>query len=258
MSTYLHEDKILFPGDVFGCHFYDERLFDDRVGDFDYAFKHYYDHIMRPFKKFVIRALALYEKFDIKIIAPLHGPIIRDEPQKYMNLYRQWSSEQKYSKRVHGYKHVNIFYISSYGNTQKMAESIYHGADGVEGIRASLYDMSSLENDDMITLLEESDAVVIGTPTINGDAVRPVWELLSNVNLVEVTGKLAAVFGSFGWSGEAFDMVQSRLKGLKFRVPLAPMKFKLIPTEDELKECYAFGVEIAEIANGKFIEITLE
>lgn len=257
MSSYLHEDKILFSGDVFGSHFYDERLFDDKVGDFDYAFKYYYDHIMRPFKKFVIRALALYDKFDITLIAPLHGPIIRENPKKYMNLYREWSSEQKYSKRELGYKHVNIFYISSYGNTQKMAEAIYHGAESVDGIRASLYDISSLENENMITLLEESDAVIIGTPTINGDAVKPVWDLLSNVCFIEVTGKLGAVFGSYGWSGEAFDMVHSRLKGLKFRAPLEPFKLKLIPTEDELKTCYAHGIEIAEVTNGKLIEMTL-
>lgn len=258
MSTFLHEDGILFSGDVFGSHFYDERVFDDKVGDFDYAFKYYYDHIMRPFKKFVIRAIYLYEKFDTKIIAPLHGPIIRENPAKYINLYKEWSSELKYSKREQGYKHVNIFYISSYGNTEAMAKEIYHGADSVDGIRASLYDISSLETENMITLLEESDAIVIGTPTINGDAVKPVWDLLSNVNLIEVTGKLAFVFGSYGWSGEAFDMLQARIKGLKFRVPLQPLRLKLIPTEEELKYCYRYGVEIAELANGKFVEMTLD
>ncbi|MDD3060938.1 MAG: FprA family A-type flavoprotein, partial [Sulfurimonas sp.] len=41
MSSYLHEEKVLFSGDVFGSHYYDERLFDDKVGDFSYAFKYY-------------------------------------------------------------------------------------------------------------------------------------------------------------------------------------------------------------------------
>ena len=62
MSSYLVENKTLFSGDVFGSHFYDKRLFNNKVGDFDYAFKYYYDHIMRPFKKYVLTALNLYAK----------------------------------------------------------------------------------------------------------------------------------------------------------------------------------------------------
>ncbi len=64
--------------------------------------------------------------------------------------------------------------------------------------------------------------------------------------------------GSYGWSGEAVDHILARLKTLKLRVPpLTPLKIKLIPSEQELKSCYAFGVEFAEILNGKFIEIDL-
>ncbi len=90
MSSYLHEEKILFSGDVFGSHYYDERLFDDEVGDFAYAFKYYYDHIMRPFKQYVLQALKLYARLDIGVIAPLHGPILRTNPQYYINKYAQW------------------------------------------------------------------------------------------------------------------------------------------------------------------------
>ena len=48
--TYLEEECILFSGDVFGCHFCDERLYNDKVGDFRFAFEYYYTHIMRPFR----------------------------------------------------------------------------------------------------------------------------------------------------------------------------------------------------------------
>jgi flavorubredoxin len=49
MSSYVHEDKLLFSGDVFGSHYYDKRLFNDKMGDFSYAFAYYYDHIMRHY-----------------------------------------------------------------------------------------------------------------------------------------------------------------------------------------------------------------
>lgn len=94
ISSVLVEDKVLFSGDVFGSHYFDKKLFDDLVGDFDYAFKYYYDHIMRPFKRHVLNALRLYEGENIELIAPLHGPIIRQNPIKYINLYKSWS-EQK-------------------------------------------------------------------------------------------------------------------------------------------------------------------
>jgi flavorubredoxin len=257
MSSYLHENRLLFSGDVFGSHYYDERLFDDEVGDFSYAFKYYYDHIMRPFKQYVLQALKLYKKFRIDVIAPLHGPILRTNPYYYIDKYSSWSSEAKFRKNEFGKKMLSVFYISSYDNTHKMAEKITEGADSVEGIVASMYDLASLEMANMIDLLEESDAVVIGSPTINGDAVKPAWDLLSCMCYLESGGKVGATFGSYGWTGEAPEMLQERMRGLKFRLPEEPLKIKLIPTDEELKQCFEFGGEIAEITMGKMVEMEI-
>ncbi|MDD5359248.1 MAG: FprA family A-type flavoprotein [Sulfurovaceae bacterium] len=254
MSSYLVEDKILFSGDVFGSHYYDSRVFDDLVGDFDYSFKYYYDHIMRPFKSDVLNALKLYDKLDIKIIAPLHGPIIRSNPQKYISLYRQWSTKES---KHYGKKIISIFYVTSYKNTQEMAQKMYEGAENIDNIVANIYDLSALDEHSMLNILEESTGVLIGAPTINGDAPKPVWDLLGCMMLLEKKGKVGGSFGSFGWSGEAPDMIHQRMKSLNFRVPLNPLKVKLIPTENELEECYSFGKEFGEIVNGKMIEMTL-
>jgi len=257
MSSYLHEEKILFSGDVFGSHYYDERLFDDEVGDFSYAFKYYYDHIMRPFKQYVLAALKLYARFEIDIIAPLHGPVLRTNPQFYLDKYATWSSEAKFRKNEFGKKMLSVFYMSSYENTQRMAEKITEGADSVAGIVASMYDLASLDESNMIDLLEESDAIMVGSPTINGDAVKPAWDLLACMAYLESGGKVGAAFGSFGWTGEAPEMLHDRMRWLKFRLPVSPFKVKLIPTEEELKECFDFGVEVAEITMGKMVEMEL-
>ena len=254
MSSYLVEDKILFSGDVFGSHYFDSRLFDDLVGDFDYAFKYYYDHIMRPFKTDVLNALKLYEQCDINMILNLHGPIIREKPEYFINKYKQWSTK---SDRLHGKKIVSIFYVTSYKNTKDMAESIYDGIESNENLIANLYDLTALDEQNMITILEESTGILIGAPTINGDAPKPVWDLLSCMMLLEKKGKFGGSFGSYGWSGEAVEMINDRLKNLKFRVPLAPQKVKLIPTKIELLGCYDFGFEFGEIVNGKMVEMTL-
>ncbi len=257
MSSYLHEEKILFSGDVFGSHYYDERLFDDEVGDFSYAFKYYYQHIMRPFRQYVKQALKLYAKFDIDVIAPLHGPVLRTDPQKYIDKYAQWSEDSKAHKNIKGKKILSVFYMSSYDNTLAMAEKITQGADSVAGIIASMYDLASLEEQNMIDLLEESDAIILGSPTINGDAVKPAWDLLSCMPYLENVGKIGATFGSYGWTGEAPDMLRDRMQWLKFRLPVSPMKIKLIPTEEELIKCENFGREIAEITMGKMVEMEI-
>ena len=254
LSSYLVEDKILFSGDVFGSHYFDDRLFDDLVGDFDYAFKYYYDHIMRPFKTDVLNALRLYEKCDIDIICNLHGPIIRNNPEKYINKYKKWSSR---NDRLHGKKVVSIFYVTSYKNTKDMAQQIYEGIETDENIIANIYDLTALDEQNMITILEESTGIIIGSPTINGDVPKPIWDLLSCMMLIEKKGKFGSCFGSYGWSGEAVEMMNSRLKSLKFRIPLQPLKIKLIPTAEELYQCYTYGLEFSEIVNGKMVEMTL-
>lgn len=254
MSSYVHEDKLLFSGDVFGSHYYDRRLYNDLVGDFSYAFSYYYEHIMRPFKSYVNNALKLYNRFEIALIAPLHGPILRDNPQQYLDLYTQWSRKEK----SHGNKVLSIFYLTSYKNTQEMAQAIMEGSESVEGITSNMYDLASIEEPNMINILEESDGFLIGTPTINGDAPKPVWELLSCLMFLEKTGKTASAFGSYGWSGEAVDTIIARLKSLKLKVPPLPLlKIKLIPNERELQECFGFGVTFAEILKGKIIEIDM-
>lgn len=254
MSSYLVENEILFSGDVFGSHYYDSRVFDDLVGDFDYAFKYYYDHIMRPFKSDVLKALRLYEPLAIDIIANLHGPIIRHDPSKYLNLYKKWSSK---NEKLHGKKVVSIFYVTSYKNTKEMAKSIFDGIESNESLIANIYDLTALDESNMISILEESTGIIVGSPTINGDVPKPVWDLLSCMMLIEKRGKFGGCFGSYGWSGEAVEMMNSRLKSLKFRVPLPPMKIKLIPTKEELLDCYDFGREFGEVVNGKMMEMTL-
>jgi flavorubredoxin len=253
LSSYVVEDKLLFSGDVFGSHYCDERLFEEQVGDFSYAFKYYYDHIMRPFKSYVQRAVKLYEALDIQLIAPLHGPILNHNPQKYIQHYKTMSQSTQKEHKV-----LSIFYLTSYKNTRNMAQKIYEGCEKVQGIVANVYDLASLDEQNMIKILDESDGILIGTPTINGDAPKPVWDLLCCMMFLEKKGKMAQAFGSYGWSGEAIDMIIERLKFLNFKVPpLNGLKIKLIPTQEELQECFDFGVEFCEILNGKMIEMSM-
>ncbi len=249
--TYLEEEHILFSGDVFGCHYCDKRLFNDRVGDFRFSFDYYYAHIMRPFKKHVMDALKLIEPLKIKQIAPTHGPILRERPRRYITHYRELSTSSLTREIAYNDdKSVIIFYMSSYGNTAKMADEISEGASSIDGIRVSIYDLEGGEIDPFVDLIEEADALLFGSPTINGDAVKPVWDLLSSLAVVNLKGKIGAAFGSYGWSGEAVQMIEDRMNGLKMTIPKKGLRVKLIPTNEELDECRDFGKSIAEFLTG--------
>lgn len=249
--TYLEERQILFSGDVFGCHYCDSRLFNDKVGDFRFSFNYYYAHIMRPFKQWVLEALDLIEPLSLRMIAPTHGPILRERPRRYVNQYRELSTSRLAGDLTSHDKSLIIFYMSSYGNTARMAEAVSAGANSVDGVRVSLYDLQGSEVEPFVDLIEEADALVFGSPTINGDAVKPVWDLLSSLVVVNLKGKLGAAFGSYGWSGEAVNMIEDRMRGLKMRVPRTGIRLKLIPTDEELEECRQFGQEMAEILVGR-------
>ena len=248
--TYLEEEGVLFSGDVFGCHYCDKRLFNDLVGDFRFSFDYYYAHIMRPFKKHVLNALKLIEPLKLRQIAPTHGPILRERPRRYVTHYRELSTSSLSREIGSEDQSVIIFYMSSYGNTARMAEEISTGAGEIEGVRVSLYDLEGGETEPFVDLIEEADALLFGSPTINGDAVKPVWDLLSSLAVVNLKGKIGGAFGSFGWSGEAVKMIEDRMRGLKMHIPAEGMRVKLIPTEEELGECRAFGRRIAEVLMG--------
>jgi flavorubredoxin len=248
--TYLEEERVLFSGDVFGCHYCDSRLFNDRVGDFRFSFDYYYAHIMRPFKAHVRDALRLIEPLPLKLLAPAHGPVLRERPRRYVSRYRELAiSDTGFEQALGGdadHCSLVVFFLSAYGSTARMADAVRAGAESVPGVRVSLHDLEGGETQPFVDLIEQADGLVLGSPTVNGDAVKPVWDLLSSLTVVDLRGKLGAAFGSYGWSGEAVPMIEDRLRGLKLRVPVPGLRVKLVPTDDELAASRAFGKRLAQ------------
>lgn len=240
MFTYAVEDKVLFPCDVFGSHFCDERMYDDLLGDFSDQFEYYFRGIMGPFKDKVLEAIDKIRDLEIEVIAPSHGPLLRSDPWKVVEQYAEWSTLPATAAKT-----ALIFYASAHGNTKMMAEEIAKGA-AIEGVEVQSFDLTETSPADVLDRIETARAVIIGSPTVNGDAVKPVWDLLSSLATIRLRGKVGAAFGSYGWSGEAVGMIEDRLKSLKFKVPEPGVRFTLVPTAEELKSCQEFGVRIAE------------
>ncbi len=245
MFTYSMQDRILFPCDFLGCHFCDERMFDDLVDDFSYSFEYYFHHIMRPFKEYALTAMNKLSSLNIEMIAPSHGPILRKNIGMYLSNYLS------YIERAGGDgKKLIILYTSVYGNTAKMARAIAEGVKQEGGVPI-LFDAVSVDPSRMLDLIEEAGGIIVGSPTINGDAVKAIWDVLTSLATIKVKGKLGGAFGSYGWSGEAIEMIDRRLKDLRFRVPLEPVKVALTPSEEDLEASRTFGQELAKLLKQK-------
>jgi flavorubredoxin len=106
--------------------------------------------------------------------------------------------------------------------------------------------LCELRDSDLRDELELADLVLVGTATINRDAPPQVWHALSLFSLVTPKAKVAAVFGSFGWSGEAVKLVEERLKGLRFKLAAPSLTLRFRPTADDLAACRKFGEEAAQ------------
>ncbi len=233
--TYVPQDKILFTCDVFGSHYCGPQIFDDEVGDFREAFKYYFDHIIRPFKADMLAAADKIKDMAIDMIAPSHGPVLRTEVQHYIDSYVKWSQPPASEPAS-----VVIAYISAYGNTRRMAGAIAEGVRQAGG-EAKLHDVLQVDIDKFRDELECASGLIVGSPTINADAVKPVWDLLSSLATIKLKGKPAAAFGSYAWSGEAVKLLTERLKGLKFKVSEPGLNIKLVPSEADLEQCRQLG-----------------
>ncbi|WP_250277690.1 FprA family A-type flavoprotein [[Clostridium] colinum] len=238
MYTYIEEDKTLFTCDSFGCHYCDEKVFNDLIdGDFLDAYKYYFDCIMGPFKEYVQKALEKIKDLDIETICPGHGPVLRTDIEKYIDYYKEWSKNEKVDEIVVGY-------VSAYGYTKALAEEVAKGVED-SGIKAKLYDLETTDKNDVLSNIAVAKGLLIGTPTIADDTLPPVWDILVSLNSNVHKGLKASVFGSYGWNGNGINNVEDRLKQLKFKMPVEPLKILFNPSSEQKEQAYNFGKEFA-------------
>lgn len=241
--TYAVEDQVLFSGDVFGFHFSAEQVFDDLTplsDEMQQSQKYYFDVIMSPFKSYVLDAVEKVRKLDISVIGPSHGPVLRSTPWDAVDRYEKWSEDVRI---VNDPKKIYVCYVSCYGYTRQLAEQIYEAAVK-SGFIAEIDNIAEVGVQVAAAKIHEADAVAIGSPTLNRDVLKPVWDVLTSLGAYAVRGKKAAAFGSFGWSGEAVKYIAERLKNLGFSV-VDSASAKLRPNEEELKKAYDLGERLA-------------
>lgn len=240
MYTYIEEEQALVTCDSFGSHYASEDILVSKVkneDDYWKATKYYFDCIIGPFKPFMLKALERVRQLDVSIICTGHGPVLDAGIDKMYNTYEEWCTVVNPNQK----KTVVMPYVSAYGYTGQLAEQIAKGIEDSGDIEVRRYDMVTADQAKVLDELGFADGILFGTPTIVGEALKPIWDLTTSIFAGTHGGKLASAFGSYGWSGEGVPHIIERLKQLRMRVPDEGFKVRFKPGEVDMLNAYDYG-----------------
>ena len=246
MMTYLAEDKILFSCDFLGAHYAEPTMYVHKAYKkdlYEKEFKVYYDAIMGPFAKFVLRALDRIKDLDIALVCPSHGPMIAGDNIKVaMDTYRKWATPEEKTDKT-----VAIYYVSAYGYTRQMCQYL---ADklSAKGIVVSAFDVIKTDAAEIAAHLED-DCLVFGSPTLNRAALKPVLDVISCIDAVSAAGRPYATLGCFGWSGEACAQLNDRCNSIKMKQVGESVRSQFTPTDEIYAQLDTLADQIAETIN---------
>ncbi len=241
MYTYLEEDKVLFTCDSFGAHFSDEVMYEEKItrrDEYDYSFKYYFDVILKPYSKFMLKAIEKISGMDIEAVATGHGPILRENWKKYVDLSKQYAEE---ALMLPEKPKVFIPYVSAYQKTGKVAGLIAHGIRQAGDIDVEVSDIEMATIGELEEKITHASAYVIGSPTINQNILLPIYKCFALINPIRDKGKLAGAFGSYGWSGEARELIKSNLENLKLAFFDEGVFVKFTASDEESEQAIAYG-----------------
>lgn len=250
MYTFIEEEQILVTCDSFGAHYGLPEVLSTHIQneeDYQRALKYYYDCIISPFRSFMNKALDRVENMDITMVCTGHGPVlVGDRIKSVMKQYRQWSAVVNPNEK----KTIIIPYVSAYGYTRSLAEKIAEGVRDSGEVDVRSYDMVDADVEKVRQELAFADGILFGTPTIVGEALRPIWELTLDMFPGTHGGKFAGAFGSYGWSGEGVPHITERLKQLKMKVSEG-FRVRFKPSEADLVSAYEYGYQFGCIVQNK-------
>ncbi|MBN1850406.1 MAG: FprA family A-type flavoprotein [Deltaproteobacteria bacterium] len=241
MFTYAKEDKILFSSDAFGQHYAGPERFDDQIGDaiMPHARK-YFANILLLYAPLILKLVNKVTEMglEFKMVCPDHGIMWRKDPSRIIQAYLEWSQQTPKRKAL-------IIYDTMWHSTEMMAHAIVDTL-GQEGVDAKPINLRNSHRSDIITEVLDAGALVIGSPTLNNGLFPTVSDFLTYMKGLKPKNKIAAAFGSYGWSGEAVKLINKELEDMNFEIIDPGLKVEFVPDQASLEACKALGKKIAE------------
>lgn len=234
MFTWSPKDRVLFSCDFLGAHYCEPSMMDSSIhypDSYLEQVKHYYTCIFGPFPSYVQAGL---DKIDAltpapELICTCHGPCLSESIPSLKAQYRAWSTPVRRARKL-----AAVLYCSAYGCTAALAKAVA-AALTAQGLDVELRDVTDTPLAESAALANECDLLAVGAPTINRDAPKAIWDVLTSIDAVNSKGKPALAFGSYGWSGEGVEMLHTRLSQLKFQVAGGVFRCLFTPTEADLQ-----------------------
>ena len=158
MMSYDGADKALFSADAFGKF----GALDCQDKEWDCEARRYYMGIVGKYGMQVQAVLKKAAALDIKMICPLHGPVLTGDLSHYTGLYDIWSS---YGVESEG---VCIAYTSVYGNTKRAAELLAKKLEE-RGCKAAINDLARCDMAEAVEDAFRYGKLVLATTTYNAD-----------------------------------------------------------------------------------------
>jgi len=241
MFTYVKEDKILFSSDAFGQHYAGDCAFDDELGDkaMDHAAK-YYANILLNYSSRVQGLLKSVQEsgLEIEMICPDHGVIWRDNPGAIIAKYDQWSKQDLQKKAV-------IIFDTMWKSTAIMAREVAKGIASRD-VHVRLMNTRKCHRSDIITEMLDAKALVVGSPTLNNGIFPVVADVMTYIKGLKPQNRMAAAFGSYGWSGESVKILNQEFESMKMAVVHEGLKVQYVPDDADLEKCFIMGQTIAD------------
>ena len=222
MVTYEQTEKILFSADGFG-------KFGALDVDEDWLCeaRRYYFNIVGKYGAPVQSLLKKASGLDIKMICPLHGPILKENLGYYIEKYNIWSS---YIPEEEG---VFIAYASIYGNTKQAVEYI---AKVLEEKGAKKVVLADLTREDMAEAVEDAfryDKVIFAASSYNAGVFTPMEQFLHILQGKNYQNRKVGIIENGSWApsaGKYMKNILEQMKDLKICDPLVTIKSRMNDT----------------------------
>ena len=247
MMTYIPHDKLLISQDAFGQNYATSERFADEVDQAELArqLSRYYANIVLPYSSVTLKILEEVGKqgWDVQMIAPDHGLLWRGAGVgQVIEAYRNFALQKPANKAV-------VFFDTMWRSTEMMAHAVAQGLSDA-GTPVTVMSLKANHHSDVMTEVFESGAVLVGSATHNNGVLPPVSAMLTYMKGLRPQNKVAAAFGSYGWSGESLKLVTEQLTAMHFDV-IEGVRAKNRPTPDQLKACVDLGRKVAEALQAK-------
>ncbi|MEN9565365.1 MAG: hypothetical protein RLZZ69_561 [Cyanobacteriota bacterium] len=240
LCTYDPQTAVLYTDKIFGCHVCGDRVFDEGWTVDSEDRRYYFDCLIAPHARQMMISLDKIAAKPARVYATAHGSLVKYSLSELTADYRTWAQQQNSRESS-----VALIYASAYGNTATIAQAIARGITKA-GVAVESINAESAKPEEIKTAIEQSAGFIMGSPTLGGHAPTQIQSALGIVLANAAKTQLAGVFGSFGWSGEAVDLLENKFRNAGYKFGFEPIRIKFTPTDAVLKTCEEAGTDFAQ------------